>query len=320
MGKYEDTFWGDTAAQTKRKQNKRKKKKKSPWSIVALLFLLAFAVAGYFSFTMADKLLGDTFVSAGDSEEGSAQAAEKDLSRLNLLLVGADQREKEASRADTIIVSFINQETSEVNLLSIPRDTRVKVPGHGTTKINHAHAYGGPALLKQTVEDFLGVHVDYYAEVNFQGFENIVDILGGLEMDVEERMYYPQENIDLQSGPQKLNGYDALAYVRWRGDGTGDIGRIERQQKFLKATASEALSFVTIFKLPKLVDQAAENVRTDLPPGMLLPLAKTMTKVELSTIKSATLPGSPTWIDNVSYWQSDDAATAALLDQFYPQK
>ncbi len=107
---------------------------------------------------------------------------------VNILFLGVDSVDH-SSRSDTIIVVGISPD-KKVALLSIPRDTRVEVPGKGYTKINHAYAYGGISLLKETIEKFMGIKIDYYVKTDYQGFEKVIDKLGGIEINVEKRMYY----------------------------------------------------------------------------------------------------------------------------------
>jgi len=131
-----------------------------------------------------------------------------------------------------MFVATIDEATKSVSLLSVPRDTRVKIPGHGWDKINHAYANGGSQLSQKAVENLLGIPIDYYVTIDFAGFYKIVDAVGGVDVDVEKRMYYedPYDElvIDIQPGMQHMNGKTAIQYVRYR-DSEGDIGRIERQ-------------------------------------------------------------------------------------------
>ena len=155
--------------------------------------------------------------------------------RINVLVVGTDAEEYDSGRADSIIVFNLDLDNKRVHALSIPRDSRVDIPGYkNKTKINHSYAYGGIELTKQTVENLLHVPIDYYAVTNFAGFEDIVETVGGVYIDVPIRMrtHTWYGDIDLQPGFQHLDGKSALAYVRWRGTATADIGRIERQQNF----------------------------------------------------------------------------------------
>lgn len=165
------------------------------------------------------------------------------------MIMGVDERDDDVGRSDTLMVATLDPKKDHAALMSIPRDTRVKIKGHGWDKINAAYAYGsakggpeaGEKLTQRTVEDFLGVNMDHYVVINIQAFQKIIDAIGGIDIDVEKRMYYedPWDDdggliIDLQPGMQHMDGKTAVTYVRYR-DEEGDIGRIKRQQKFMKA-------------------------------------------------------------------------------------
>lgn len=309
----ETEFWGDTQVLKK----KKKKRKLRPGVQVLALFLVLFAAFGYLGYSLADNWLSEGL--GIGSSEGSDQAGAlvpDESKKLTLLLMGVDRRDKEASRADTIIVAFIDMDTKKVNLLSIPRDTLVDIPGHGETKINHAHAYGGAELMAETVSDFLGVPVNKYVELDFEGFENIVDILGGVTIDVPERMYRPSEGIDLRPGEQQhLDGEEALQFVRYRGK-MGDIGRIENQQKFLKTMADQAISLGTVVKLPSLIKETRASTNTNLSLKQMLGLAKIAQAADMGQIETAMVPGDPIYIKGVSYWQPRREETDQLVDKF----
>lgn len=221
---------------------------------------------------------------------------------LNILILGTDERGKEQARSDTIILACIDLGKPAVDLVSIPRDTRANIPGHGKEKINHAHTYGGPALLTRTVEGLLGIKVDYYIETNFKGFENIIDLLGGITIDVEKRMYYPEEGIDLKPGLQRLNGHDALGYVRFRHDAMGDIGRVERQQKFVKAAYEQFFTVKNLLKAPQIISQLSQYVKTNMPTSEMLRVAAVLKGMNADQLQTYTLPGYSQTIDGLSYW------------------
>jgi len=224
--------------------------------------------------------------------------AEAKGERLNFLLLGSDARTGETkARADTIIFAAADTNEKRLALLSIPRDTRVEIPGHGRDRINAATVYGGPELARDTVARLLGQPIDYYVMTNYEGFKEIVDILGGVTIDVEKDMYHydPQEGgrytINLKKGVQRLNGEQALMYVRYRGDPLGDIARVQRQQKFLMALADEILKPATIIKLPRLIPAIKRCVETDMPLTKMLALARMARNVDDVQIVAATLPG-----------------------------
>ncbi|NLM47153.1 MAG: LCP family protein, partial [Firmicutes bacterium] len=152
----------------------------------------------------------------------------------NVLIVGIDQREDEPSRADTIIILSINEANGDTALVSVPRDSRVEIPGRGLDKINHAMQFGGIALLRRTVATLLDVPLEHYLYTNFTGFASIVDAVGGVEIDVERPVPVPGGPA-LKAGPRLLNGREALAYVRFRSDAEGDFGRMRRQRQVLTA-------------------------------------------------------------------------------------
>ncbi|WP_366923727.1 LCP family protein [Metallumcola ferriviriculae] len=312
--KYDSEFWGDTAVSRKgrRKQQEKRRSRAFFWLAVLLVFFAGFMYIGY---SVSNSLL-DNGRPDGENVGGDVPAVKKGDRMMTVLMVGVDRRNEEASRSDTIMVAFINQDTQEVKILSVPRDTYAKVPGHGNTKINHAHAYGGMDLLTTSVEELLGTDIDRYVEVDFQGFINIIDILDGVETDVEKDMYYEPENINLKKGLQTLNGEDALAYVRYRSDGRGDIGRVGRQQKFLNLLLDQAVEAKTLWKLPELIGELRKNVKSDLTVKDMLLLAKDLNGITSAKLDAATLPGEATYIDELSYWRLDYDAVEKMLDEF----
>lgn len=235
--------------------------------------------------------------------------------RINVLLVGSDYRPGEGrGRSDTIIVASLDRASGRMAVLSVPRDTRVNIPQHGIEKINAAYAYGGVELTQQVVEELLGIKIPYYVETNFNGFVDIIDTLGGVTLDVERSMNYPEENIDLKPGLQRLGGEDALGYVRFRNYTDGDIDRTEHQQKFLVALANEVLQVKTLAKLPQLIPQLYKNVETNLALSQGLELASVAAKLDPSKISTATLPGNFLDIPGASYWAVDPKKAKGMLD------
>ena len=299
-----------------RLERKRRRRPTAAGIVVLIVFYLLCAGMGYWIAQVFDPF-------PPEKQEEQAQAAAYGPSNLlNILLLGVDQREAEAARADTIILACLNLDDKEVHLLSIPRDTRVSIPGRGVTrKINYAHAVGGAELTVQTVEEFLKIPVHYYVETNFEGFSGLIDILGGITLNVEQDMYYPDENIDLKAGLQKLDGSDALSYVRWRSDGRGDIGRIERQQKFFRALADQALCFSTIWKIPELLGELNKQVKTDLKVQKMIALANTFRDIDNIRLTTATVPGHSDDVNyGGSYWIADMPALTALLQDIYSRQ
>jgi LCP family protein required for cell wall assembly len=176
----------------------------------------------------------------------------------NWLIVGSDSRadlteaQKKAlatgdaagSRTDTIMI--VHTGSKKTTLLSLPRDTYVPIDGHGKNKLNAAFAFGGASLLVRTVEEVTGLHIDHYAEIGFGGFASMVDAVGGVRICVDQAISDGNAGINLQAGCQKLNGAEALGYVRSRKFATGDLERVQHQRQFLSALLSKVASAGTI--------------------------------------------------------------------------
>jgi LCP family protein required for cell wall assembly len=256
---------------------------------------------------------------APETGEGNIPPGEKERDplpdRLNVLILGLDSREQ-VCRADTVMLLTLNNKTGSLNIASIPRDMRVNIPGYGLDKINHSYAYGEVALTKQAVEDFLDVHIDHYITTDFEGFVNVVDALGGIELEVEKEMIYKGIDVDinLQPGYQSLNGEKALEYVRWRSDAEADLGRVKRQQKFIKTLLQELIAYKNILKFPRLLPEIAENIKTDLDLNQAIKLANRLKSVEIEEINTFTLPGKAGKIAGVSYILPEEEEIRQLID------
>ncbi|MEN6566465.1 MAG: LCP family protein [Veillonellales bacterium] len=261
--------------------------------------------------------------SAAVTKESTDTTAGK---RINILLLGVDDGDPDTPgaprRSDTMMVAGINPGDGTINLLSIPRDTRTVIPGRsGEDKITHAFAYGGVSLAVRTVEQMLGIPIDYYVIIDWKAFIRVIDILGGVDMNVGQAMNYddPYENlhIHLTKGYQHLNGEQAGEYVRFRHDELGDIGRVQRQQQFLKVLCSELLQAGTIFKLPALVTTLRQYVQTDMPLTTMAKLAAGLKSMQLDSIQAEMLPGDFATIANVSYWIEDKVKTRKLVTDLF---
>ncbi|MDU2065762.1 MAG: LCP family protein [Sporomusaceae bacterium] len=281
---------------------KRKSKRKRNWLFVISFFLLAFVVG-----------VGAAYFWADDTGQSVITRVVPDLGtgKVNILVLGVDERDDDVGRSDTAFVVTIDKDQKKVTMLSIPRDSRVKIPGHGWDKMNHAYAFGGVKLSKAAVEGLIGIPIDHTVTINFNGFVRMIDAIGGVTIDVEKAMHYsdPYDDngglyINLQPGVQHLNGRTAIEYVRYR-DEEGDIGRVARQQKFLKAVMQEFTNPQIITRLPELVKEFSKAVRTDMSLGEMVKLAPIVDQAAKSGLETAWVEGTPLWIQDVSYWLPD---------------
>jgi LCP family protein required for cell wall assembly len=196
------------------------------------------------------------------------------------LIVGSDSREgldegrrrqlgtgqAAGRRADTMMLLHIPRGTGKPTLVSLPRDSYVPIPGRGRNKLNAAFAFGGPQLLARTVEQVTGIRVDRYMEVGFDGFATVVDAVGGVQICPERAMRDPMAGLNVKAGCQVVASRQALAYVRTRAGGRGDLDRVERQQEFLGALIDKSTSpgvLLNPFRSVPLLLRGTETVAVD---------------------------------------------------------
>ena len=212
----------------------------------------------------------------------------------NVLVLGVDRRpdaEEMGTRTDTIMLLRVFPKTGKLALLSIPRDFYVDVEPGKKDRINAAYAYGGIDLTESALENYAGVSVDHYAVVDFQGFEDGVDALGGVRLRVQDGM---PANMHMKEGVQRLNGRKALMYVRYRGTSGGDLDRIGRQQQMIAALRSKALKWNTVKKLPEMMPIFEKNVQTDMSLRDAASLSQLLIhRGRDATMTSAQLKGTP---------------------------
>ena len=246
-------------------------------------------------------------------EKGMDNLAPSDRLSLkkNIIVLGVDERAEEydVGRSDTLFVVMFDTNKKAASLLSVPRDTRVRIKGHGWDKINHAYAYGGRELTQKTTEELLGIKINNYVMVDFKGFVGLVDAIGGVDINVEKDMYYHDTwdgfKIDLKKGMQHMDGKTAIQYVRYR-DEEGDIGRIRRQQHFIMAVYDRITSANMLLHIPGLAKQLTNMVKTDLPLTDMVDLGRALhAMVKSKGLAMATVPGTPEYIDGISYWLPD---------------
>jgi len=215
-------------------------------------------------------------------------------------------------------------EKDYVTVLSIPRDTKTLVEGRGVTKINDANYYGGPALAAESVSNLLdGVTIDRYIRVNVQGIEKFIDALGGLNLYVPQDMKYTDFSqhlyIDLKKGEQHLDGNKAIQFLRFRYDALGDIGRVQRQQSFMRALIEQALNPRTILRMPDILSVVRAHLDTNLTTNELIALAGFTGKKNRSNVNMIMLPGDFNTPEEgeLSYWLPDSNKISSVMTQHF---
>lgn len=240
---------------------------------------------------------------------------------VDVLTVGIDRRPDAGSegmgvRADTLILTRVFPGTGEIRLLSVPRDLFVEISPGTEDRVNAAYSHGGVEQTVRAVESYTGVDIDHYAVADFEGFEEMVDAMGGVEVDVVEGEYPPE--LGLEEGRQKLSGHQALAYARYRGTSGGDLDRIERQQEVLVALKRQALEPDSVSRLPEVARAAKENIETDLGLSESFALGKALLeRGREAPVEAGKLVGEPTILsDGRQVLLPDDEANRRLIEEF----
>ncbi|MGC9073563.1 MAG: LCP family protein [Caldisericum sp.] len=284
---------------------------------IIIVVLVAFlSVLGYYVYITAKNLSLINEHSKGEIPLDTSKPT-------NILILGTDRRTKnEAGRSDVMILVHLDPVNKKVTLLSIPRDSRVLVPGHGYDKINSSFNSdyfddGGVDLSIKTVANLLGIDskdIPYYVIVNFEGFAKVIDAIGGVTIDVKEPMHYHSwagdVKIDLNPGVQHLDGVKALEYARFRYDQWGDFGvdeegnvhgRVERQQELIKAIIDQTKDIRNIFKLPQIAQEIGNAVDTNLTVAQITKIGLTYKDLTSKDLQIVNFPGVSQMIDGISY-------------------
>lgn len=271
---------------------------------VLLAFLVTAGTATAMWFNSIVARLSDAGII---TPELQAVLVDSDVARepFYMLLLGTDGRPGETSyRADTIILARIDPTEQQVTLISIPRDTRITYKGE-TMKINAAHTEEGAAGMVEAVNELCGIEISHYAEISFDGLVQLVDALGGVEVNVPDEIDDPKAaDFTIEPGLQTLNGEQALAFCRSRAFADGDYTRMRHQRIFVAALANTILNKTDATQLPGIIDAMADMVATDLSLPDILSLANAMRGMDTDSMWTANIPshaGGDTYINGVSY-------------------
>ncbi|MED3650790.1 LytR family transcriptional regulator [Heyndrickxia sporothermodurans] len=280
---------------------KKKMKKRKIIGIILLVLILgtsAYVYSIYHSLTKAVNTMHNP-VDRKSSREKEIRFKDKDP--ISILMLGVDERKGDRGRSDTMIVLTVNPTVKSVQMLSIPRDTRVEIVGKGTEdKINHAYAFGGVAMSMNTVEKFLDIPVDYYIKVNMEGFEDIVNAVGGVT--VNNTLDFSYGGYHFPKGEVNLDGKKALAFVRMRKeDPRGDFGRNDRQRQVIQGVISKGASVSALTKYNDVFETLGKNVETNLTFDEMMSIQKYY-KDARHKIEQFQLKGQGTKIGGIYYY------------------
>lgn len=244
--------------------------------------------------------------------------------RQNILVMGVDVADGDdafkGNRTDSMLLVSIAPYGKNVNVISIPRDSKVYIADRNKPdKINHAFAYGGVGLSVKTVEETFGVRIDHYLAVSNMGLVKFIDTIGGLPIYIEKDMKYTDTtaglHINLPKGERVLSGKEAEGYMRFRKDALGDIGRIRRQQWFFNALGERLKDPAVLVKIPEVLKIMPKYIQTDLSVYELSQYAALAKSIDMSGVQVATLPGQPSQRGSISYWILDPEKTQDIINR-----
>ncbi|MDQ1144338.1 LCP family protein required for cell wall assembly [Bacillus sp. SORGH_AS 510] len=305
---------------TQRMSQKKKKSRKKRiflWIIVPLL-IVALGGAGYATFLLkkAESVVNKSYKPVNTVSKRKV-TVDPNKDNISILLIGVDEsksRQKQygdAIRSDALLVATLNKKEKSVKLLSIPRDSYVYIPGKDKfDKITHAHAFGGPKMTIETVQEMLDIPIDYYVKVNFYAFIDVVNALDGIDVEVpyaisEQDSEDHHNAIRLKPGFQTLNGEQALALARTRHKDT-DIMRGMRQQEIIKAIVKKALSIKSFSKHTDIIQAVGDNMQTNMSFNDMKSLIDYGLAGSGLTIDTLNLKGEDTYIKRVYYYKLDE--------------
>jgi len=287
--------------------------------IITFSVIIFIAAAGAAAFFIYINSLNTTINSINTAEvENILAPIESPEEPVTVLLLGRDSRdtESERGRADTIMLLYLNPENASGSLLSIPRDTLVDIPGHGQDKINAAYAYGGEELMIKTVQDFIEAEINHYVTIDFQGFVDLIDALGGVDITIDRPLVDEKSGANLSPGEHHLTGEQALAYTRSRSTELGDIGRIQRQQNLFRQLVEQKLNMQYVSSVPHYFNILIDNTRTDLDVLTILRYSKAALSFTTESFETSIIPTHSDWIkDNTVSVQMPDQEEARAMWQ-----
>ncbi len=272
---------------------------------LTLLIVFIGGVALHFYTTMGDDSEAKNWIS--DLQNSNE--------KFQVLLIGVDSldsKKAKNTRSDVMMVLDIDGEKKTASLISLPRDSRVKIKDHGKTKLNHAYAYGKADLALETVNENFDLDIPYYIVVDYAFVKDVVNIVDGIDVDVPMDMDYedpsadPPLSIHLKEGHQHLNGDQAMQFLRFRkGYKNADLDRVKAQQAFMAAFVDKVKSSKGILHAPSLLVSYMDNTTSNMPLSKVSRMGLTMLSVGQENLETATIPGTADMIGGLSYYIVD---------------
>lgn len=284
-----------------KKGKKPKRKRRISWPkriLLVIILLIALAVGFFFK----GKSYAENDTSLPKEELETFNGVKSANGANNILILGSDTRGEDAGRADTIMVLQLDGPTKQPKLVSFMRDTFVDIPGYDPNKINAAYALGGAELVRQTLAENFNIECRYYAKVDFQSFEKIIDAMfpSGVTIDAEKDL--DLDGVDISKGTQKMDGHTLLQYARFRKDEEGDFGRVRRQQQVMSAVINQLKNPLSLLRSPESLGRLVGYISTDIPTSFMLKNAPSLILKGAKGIDRLTVPVDGSWDNEDIYY------------------
>ncbi|WP_064093154.1 polyisoprenyl-teichoic acid--peptidoglycan teichoic acid transferase TagU [Rossellomorea aquimaris] len=295
-------------------KHSKKRKWTKVFGIILVLLLIgggAYAYSVYHSLNKAVETMHSP-IERDMSSKRTKEVTFDDKEPFSVLLLGVDERENDKGRSDSMIILTVNPNVKSVKMISIPRDTLTKIVGKGTKdKINHAYAFGGVEMAMDTVEGLLDIPIDYYVKINMEGFEDIVNAVGGVT--VNNDLNFSDGGFTFPEGEITLNGKEALAFSRMRyKDPRGDFGRQLRQRQVIQAVIREGASVSSLWNFDNIFDALGNNVKTNLKFEEMVDIQKNYKAASKDIEQIQIQNGSGTKIDGIYYYVIPDEELSSI--------
>lgn len=263
----------------------------------------------------------NSYFFSNEKREHKMDDSRKDIKNrpFSVLLLGTDTDSATEGRTDTIVVAIVDPELSKVSILAIPRDTRVFIPSiNQYDKITHAYN-GGIKRSLEAVETFLDIPMDYYMVIDFDGFQDLIDTLGGIEIDVKEHIRFPDRitgtNFTIEKGHQTLNGIQALNYARYRYGPDGDFGRNKRQLEVIEAIIDQSKDWRNIVKVKEILEILDDNIKTDLTLTDIVKILLNVHDISGNDVERLKIEATPLNISGISYVTVSDEEKLRIQEE-----
>jgi len=269
---------------------------------VLLSLIVIVGVTGFYIYHDVVKTSNTIYHPIEETEKRDEPLRIKEKDPFSVLLLGVDKRAGDKGRSDSLIVLTVNPDKHTTKMISIPRDTRTEIVGKNSTdKINHAYAFGGVQMSVNTVEKFLNIPIDYYIEVNMEGFKDIVDAIGGIK--VNNTLDFTNDGVHFTKGPLFLDGKDALSFSRMRyEDPQGDFGREARQRQIIEAVINEGTKIESLVGYKDILKSINKNLVTNFTIKEMFDIQKEY-RIASENIEKKQLQGKGTMIKGIYYYQ-----------------